>query len=537
MSQQGILADQTSPDMDIETLTGNSGGAVGPDAAFNVNVVGASPLTVVGNPGTNTLTIQTTGIVATQYPVDNGGPGVPAAGSFSILSSTSTDFTTDCGIETHVGATTDEMYIENRRWLSEYVVDASSTVGERGTYTTVQAAITAASAAGGGTVYIRPGTYSENLTMASGVNLIGVTPSISTSVVISGTHNFNSVASASYQNIEFTASGGDIIVTTTGSVSTVFSNCFFILSSNTICSTANASFSGTFYNCVAITGSPTNIWAQTAGTFTWYQGVVSSLGGSSITILAAGTSSYIFRNTFFSHDLETTGTASITCNECEFSTGTTETINVNSAGSTIAVSSSTISCNAVSGDFAVGTGTLEYVDIGLTGSAQDINGSLTTTVYDWKPYSTAAASEAAVDKGVCGFDNYKDKLAELKGQLQRLESKPTKGQINRDLAASLAKQYPFGYAQGGVANLSGRYLDGAGDGMSDSILANIEGQQEARLADGEFVVPADVVADMGNGSSNAGAERLYAMMDRIRQARHGTTKQPPEVNVNKVMPA
>ena len=107
----------------------------------------------------------------------------------------------------------------------------------------------------------------------------------------------------------------------------------------------------------------------------------------------------------------------------------------------------------------------------------------------------------------------------------------------RDLAASLAKQYPFGYAQGGVANLSGRYLDGAGDGMSDSILANIEGQQEARLADGEFVVPADVVADMGNGSSNAGAERLYAMMDRIRQARHGTTKQPPEVNVNKVMPA
>ena len=107
----------------------------------------------------------------------------------------------------------------------------------------------------------------------------------------------------------------------------------------------------------------------------------------------------------------------------------------------------------------------------------------------------------------------------------------------RDLAARLAKQYPFGYAQGGVANLSGRYLDGAGDGMSDSILANIEGQQEARLADGEFVVPADVVADMGNGSSNAGAERLYAMMDRIRQARHGTTKQPPEVNVNKVMPA
>ena len=95
----------------------------------------------------------------------------------------------------------------------------------------------------------------------------------------------------------------------------------------------------------------------------------------------------------------------------------------------------------------------------------------------------------------------------------------------------------FGYAQGGISSLAPRYLDGAGDGMSDSIRANIDGQQEARLADGEFVIPADVVADMGNGSSNAGAERLYSMMDRIREARHGTTKQPPEVNVNRMMPA
>ena len=98
-------------------------------------------------------------------------------------------------------------------------------------------------------------------------------------------------------------------------------------------------------------------------------------------------------------------------------------------------------------------------------------------------------------------------------------------------------QNPFGYAQGGVSSLAPRYLDGAGDGMSDSIRANIDGQQEARLADGEFVIPADVVADMGNGSSNAGAERLYSMMDRVREARHGTTKQPPEVNVNRMMPA
>ena len=81
-----------------------------------------------------------------------------------------------------------------------------------------------------------------------------------------------------------------------------------------------------------------------------------------------------------------------------------------------------------------------------------------------------------------------------------------------------------------------RMLSGGGDGMSDSIPATIDGTQPARLADGEFVIPADVVADIGNGSSRAGAKQLYAMMDRVRQSRHGTTKQPPEVNMNKVLP-
>jgi len=82
-----------------------------------------------------------------------------------------------------------------------------------------------------------------------------------------------------------------------------------------------------------------------------------------------------------------------------------------------------------------------------------------------------------------------------------------------------------------------RTINGAGDGMSDSVPATIEGIQEARLADGEFVIPADVVADLGNGSSNAGSKKLYAMMDRVRNSRHGTTKQPPEISMGRLMPA
>ena len=75
-----------------------------------------------------------------------------------------------------------------------------------------------------------------------------------------------------------------------------------------------------------------------------------------------------------------------------------------------------------------------------------------------------------------------------------------------------------------------------GDGMSDSIPGVIGGRQPARLADGEFVVPADVVSHLGNGRTDAGAKKLYAMMDRVRQARTGKKKQAPAVKTDKFIP-
>lgn len=97
------------------------------------------------------------------------------------------------------------------------------------------------------------------------------------------------------------------------------------------------------------------------------------------------------------------------------------------------------------------------------------------------------------------------------------------------------------YAEGGVADLGGyaaggKLLKGPGDGMSDDIVANIAGKQPARLADGEFVVPADVVSHLGNGSTDAGAKHLYKMMDRIRQARTGNPKQGKRINPDKFLP-
>jgi hypothetical protein len=88
------------------------------------------------------------------------------------------------------------------------------------------------------------------------------------------------------------------------------------------------------------------------------------------------------------------------------------------------------------------------------------------------------------------------------------------------------------YAAGG----NPRLLKGPGDGMSDNIPATIGGAQPARLADGEFVVPADVVSGLGNGSTDAGAKRLHEMMDKVRVARTGNKKQGKKINPNKYTP-
>jgi len=83
------------------------------------------------------------------------------------------------------------------------------------------------------------------------------------------------------------------------------------------------------------------------------------------------------------------------------------------------------------------------------------------------------------------------------------------------------------FNQGGLGSLGGysdggRLLRGPGDGVSDSIPATIGQRQPARLADGEFVVPARIVSEIGNGSTEAGARKLYAMMDRVQKARKKT---------------
>jgi hypothetical protein len=152
----------------------------------------------------------------------------------------------------------------------------------------------------------------------------------------------------------------------------------------------------------------------------------------------------------------------------------------------------------------------------------------------------------------------KKELEQQKAEAEKViaeQEKHTKEEVA--FAQDVLRRYPVEYrrltaediksqnlAGGGLAGLnafkaggSPRFLKGGGDGMSDDIPAMIGKQQKAALSDGEFVVPADVVSHLGNGSSRAGAKKLYAMMDNIRQARTGKKRQAPEVKPDRYMPA
>ena len=102
----------------------------------------------------------------------------------------------------------------------------------------------------------------------------------------------------------------------------------------------------------------------------------------------------------------------------------------------------------------------------------------------------------------------------------------------KNLHSGLRLNQPFAqFADGGYLRT------GMGDGLSDEIPSSIDGEQPAALSENEFVVPADVVSHLGNGSSDAGAEQLYAMMDRIREARTGTEEQGREILAERFLPA
>jgi hypothetical protein len=141
-------------------------------------------------------------------------------------------------------------------------------------------------------------------------------------------------------------------------------------------------------------------------------------------------------------------------------------------------------------------------------------------LYDWAKSNDASAQDIADATGRKLSDVYAEFRAGSKAAAQTTAATET------PFAVGGMAGYAVGGGLGSLGSYSdgGRLLKGPGDGVSDSIPATIgQKQQPARLADGEFVVPARIVSELGNGSTDAGAKKLYAMMDRVQRARGKTT--------------
>lgn len=159
-----------------------------------------------------------------------------------------------------------------------------------------------------------------------------------------------------------------------------------------------------------------------------------------------------------------------------------------------------------------------------------------------------------VEREENGMEDYAEDMREMNDkQIVQQAIRAIKGEISESQAAMVLGQFlqtfgedalrklvddvQSGRADGARGDMEGT-VRGPGDGMDDMVPAAMDdGSQDVLLSDGEFIVPADVVSGLGNGSTDAGAEELNRMMDRVRQERTGRTEQAKQIRAGGLMPA
>ena len=199
-----------------------------------------------------------------------------------------------------------------------------------------------------------------------------------------------------------------------------------------------------------------------------------------------------------------------------------------------------------------------YSDTGyeeLTPSEQDATKQYTTDgyeIYDTNLYDADKSYTPGGFEITSPTEYYTNRYMASQDVLDQKAALETANEAARDNVGSFAYGGLAGFASpytkteeedkakfnqgGGVMQLAGgRYLDGMTDGMADKVPSSIDGVQPAALSDGEFVIPADVVSHLGNGSSNAGAKVLDDMMSNVRKERTGNPKQGKQINPKQVM--
>jgi hypothetical protein len=209
-------------------------------------------------------------------------------------------------------------------------------------------------------------------------------------------------------------------------------------------------------------------------------------------------------------------------------------------GQSLASGASNIAANAGNNLAATGQGIKNLSGFGTGASnAATAFGSKATLQNTALPILAGTTGLAAIDEQNQAIKDNEATNAAAQNQYNAEMAAIMQG-ANR--SEDIMRRNPYQFAGGGAIAFApggdvSRFLSGGGDGLSDGIPATIDNKQPARLADGEFVISSDVVSALGGGSSKAGAKKLYAMMDRIREQAHGTQKQVRRVNEKKVLPA
>ncbi len=350
------------------------------------------------------------------FDVDNGADVIPVNGIVQVSGLSGTGFVPS-GVETHNGGTND-LFIENRRWLTEYVVDASAQVGERGTFQTIQGAINAAAAAGGDAyIAIRPGTYTEDLTFRANLHIAGAsTDGRVPLVTIVGNHTYSEEGPCVLEDLAFNASSGDIftINPTSGG------QCLFV---QKFCGNTNTGGRLAFVNP---TGGVFAVYAQIMGQSQVQTTAIEVVDNAFIllngTTLGNNTAVPLIRMTGSGQvNADTSGlnsqgdvfsiesaNAVAQIQDSSVTSPAGYFVNFVAAGSVGAVHV-TVNTVPVSGTYSVtGAGNYQYADIAsftTGGAAYGIDPATTQIPLDWQPYANAPSGVvgAPVTRGTAAF--------------------------------------------------------------------------------------------------------------------------------------
>lgn len=370
------------------TYQADSGSAT--PAANILNVLGGTGIDTSGSGSTVTIAVDGA-VVGQTITGDSGGALSPTAGNWNILGQQAG---TVAVVDT-VGTAPSTLRVEDRTWVSQFVVDPSATVGLRGTFSTIQAAITAA--VSGQIIYIRPGTYTENLTLKSGVNLFGFDSDLSTtsSVNIVGNATLTS-GTVNIEGICLRANGAAAVLTVSGTADVNLCNCFIIGGGAAAfvgdsggfhlfqCNFQGSGATSVLFSCinastVQVVGCNLITAATSPSTFANSTSVTITNSIFQNHITTSDTAQFVAYNSSFGFSAGTskpytfngTGTSNFAYN-CSFESGTATAITIGT-GVTFQLSGVTIrSSNAVA---IAGAGTLQYSGIDFIGTSS----SITTT--------------------------------------------------------------------------------------------------------------------------------------------------------------